>query len=194
MAQRSFRWLLISLAVVGVSVDLFSKYAVFRSLYNGTESANYDLIPGVFQLHVDYRPDAEMCDCWFVKMNGPVPPHVNHGALYGMGNKHKTTANYIFAGLSVVALFAVGWWGMRPTVRRDALLSAALGLILGGTLGNLFDRVVFGGVRDFLHWYLFNFPVFNIADSCLVCGAGILLFHAIFIHSTKPTPEGVQNN
>ena len=62
---------------------------------------------------------------------------------------------------------------------RDLWVCMALGLILAGTLGNLYDRVVFNGVRDFLHWnYLFDWPVFNVADSCLVCGAGLLLLQA----------------
>ena len=61
----------------------------------------------------------------------------------------------------------------------DLWVCIALGLILGGTLGNLYDRVVFNGVRDFLHWnYLFDWPVFNLADSCLVCGACLLLLQA----------------
>jgi signal peptidase II len=186
MVERSFRWLLLTLAITGLTVDLLSKYIVFRSLYNGGNSAYYDLIPGVFQFYVDYNPGAEMCDCWLVKMNGPVPPRVNHGALYGLANNHKHAANYFFAAVSLAAAGAIGWWGTRATTRRDPWLSSALGLILGGTLGNLFDRIVFGGVRDFLHWYLFDFPVFNIADSCLVCGAGTLLFHALFIHPANP--------
>jgi signal peptidase II len=197
MTRRSFRWLLLSLALLAVSVDLCSKYAVFRWLYASSwlyrsattneyvRSASYDLIPGVFQFYVDYRPEAEMCDCWFVKMNGPVPPRVNYGALYGIGNGHEKTANYLFAAISLLAAGAIIWWGSRASTRRDPLLCAALGLILGGTMGNLFDRIVFGGVRDFLHWYLFEFPVFNVADSCLVCGACLLLFHAMFIHPSK---------
>jgi lipoprotein signal peptidase len=56
----------------------------------------------------------------------------------------------------------------------------ALGLILGGTVGNLYDRIVFGGVRDFLYFYWFDFPVFNVADSCLVVGASLLLLQALF--------------
>jgi signal peptidase II len=185
MAQRSFRWLLLTLALTALTADLVSKYAVFRWLYNGSESSNYDLVPGVFQFHVDYTPGTPMCDCYFVKLNGPVPPRVNHGALYGLGNQHTKLANGFFAAVSLIAAVAIGWWGMRPSVRRDGVLSAALGLILGGTIGNLFDRVVFGGVRDFLHWYLFDFPVFNVADSCLVCGAGLLLFHALFLQPKK---------
>jgi lipoprotein signal peptidase len=49
-------------------------------------------------------------------------------------------------------------------------------------MGNLYDRVVFGGVRDFLHFYKFEWPVFNIADCCLVLGAGLLLVQAFLTH------------
>lgn len=190
MAKRSFRWLLITLALLGVSVDLSSKYAVFRTLYKGEASGSHDLVPGVFQFYVDYLPNAPKSECWLAKMNGPVRPRVNHGALYGLGNNHEKTANLFFATVSFVAAIAIIWWGTRQSTRRDPLLSGAIGLILGGTLGNLFDRIVFGGVRDFLHWYAFDFPVFNVADSCLVCGAVLLLFHAVFIHQ-KTAPEPV---
>ena len=62
----------------------------------------------------------------------------------------------------------------------------ALGLILGGTAGNLFDRVVFNGVRDWMHFYWFEWPVFNFADCCLVCGAGLLLLQAFWRQRTGP--------
>ncbi len=66
----------------------------------------------------------------------------------------------------------------------------ALGLILGGTLGNLYDRIVFSGVRDFLWWHKYvDWPVFNIADCCLVCGAALLLIEAFF---TKVEPALTQ--
>lgn len=191
MANRSYRWLLFTLAIVGLTADQVGKYAAFRSLYNGKAWGSYDIVPGVFQFYVDYMPEKEMCDSWFAKANGPVAPKVNHGALYGLGSDHAGLANGFFAVISILAAVAVLWWGTRPSTRRDGVLSAALGLILGGTIGNFYDRVVFGGVRDFLHWYWFRFPVFNIADSCLVCGAGLLLFHAIFLHQ-EPKKEAPQ--
>ncbi len=145
---------------------------------------NYELIPGVFKLHVDYLSESEAtCDCVLVKLNGPVPPRVNHGALFGLGGEHKRLANGFFAGISLLAAVAIVFWGSRPSTARDPLLCVALGLILGGTIGNLFDRIVFGGVRNFLYFYLIEWPVFNIADCCLVCGAGCLLYHAIFMQS-----------
>lgn len=182
MAKRSYCTLLFTLAFVVFWADQVGKYAAFRSLYNGSLAGSHDVVPGVFQFYVDYEPGKEKCDCWFVRMNGPVAPKVNHGALYGLGNGQSGLANGFFATVSILAAIAVGWWGTRPSTRYDRVLSFALGLILGGTLGNFYDRVVFGGVRDFLHWYWFQFPVFNIADSCLVCGAILLLYHAIFLH------------
>ena len=51
---------------------------------------------------------------------------------------------------------------------------------------------MFGGVRDFLYFYKINFPIFNVADCCLVCGAGMLLVHAFFFSpppaETSPAP------
>lgn len=186
MPQRSYRWLFVTLFLLGVSVDLVSKYAAFRGLYVGQAWGSYEIIPGVFRLHVDFRPGStESCDCWFVKLNGPVPPRVNHGALFGLGNEQTTMANNFFLIVSFIAACAIVYWGTRSATRGDLLLSAALGLILGGTLGNLYDRIVFGGVRDFLYFYLIEWPVFNFADCCLVVGAGTLLIHAIFVHPGK---------
>lgn len=60
------------------------------------------------------------------------------------------------------------------------MLCIALGLITAGAIGNFYDRIVFGGVRDFLHFYWFEFPVFNVADCGLVVGAGLLFIQAMF--------------
>jgi lipoprotein signal peptidase len=118
--------------------------------------------------------------------SAPDLPRVNHGALFGLGNDKKEDANRIFAVISVVAALAIIVWTSRRAAAADRWLCAALGLILGGTVGNLFDRLVFGGVRDFLYFYYVNWPVFNVADCALVCGAILLLFQALFVPSKKP--------
>lgn len=186
MANRSFRWLLFSLAVLGFAADQASKYRVFNALYvEGQRSAERDWVPGWFRLFVQYDYDSPPCDCAFVKANGPVPPMVNHGALFSLGGEYKTNANKFFAFVSVLAAIGISIWGLRKKTGQDRWLCIALGLILGGTLGNLYDRVIFGGVRDFMHFYYIEWPVFNVADCCLVIGAGMLLAQAIFVKPKK---------
>src|SRR5262249_33652332 len=100
-----------------------------------------------------------------------------------------TYANTIFALVSVVAVVAIAFWSTRRSTARDWALCAALGLILGGTLGNLYDRLIFFGVRDFLYFYWIEWPVFNIADCCLVCGAFLLLGQAFWSRSMPPVEQ-----
>jgi lipoprotein signal peptidase len=112
--------------------------------------------------------------------------------LFGFLRDYKTLANSLFAAVSIAAALAIGYWSARPQTSRDFLLSGALGLILAGTLGNLYDRLIFGGVRDFLHFFWFQFPVFNVADSCLVFGAGLLLLQAFLNRpATESQPASV---
>lgn len=195
MPQRSYRWLVVVLALVGLTADLGSKYGVFRWLYERTPGiqhtfrGNYDVIPGWFMLTAEFDPTVPPCDCAFQGLqtwSAPVMPRVNHGALFGLGGQHKGGANQIFAGVSVLAALGIIVWATRASTARDGWLCAALGLILGGTIGNLFDRIVFNGVRDFLYFYRIDWPVFNIADCCLVVGAGLLLVHAFFVSPETP--------
>ena len=116
-------------------------------------------------------------------------PRVNHGALFGLGGSWKGGANGLFAVVSVAAAVAILVWGTRPGPARERWLSGALGLILGGTVGNLYDRLVFGGVRDFLYFYYVEWPVFNFADCCLVVGAALLLMQAVFVAPPQPAPQ-----
>lgn len=196
MAVRTYRWLLITLAVVGLCIDQASKYGVFRWLYNNPQTGAHDarqdppysftrqVIPGWLELIAQFDPHAPLCDCGFDSLqtwSAPVMPRVNHGALFGMGGEHKGTANGFFALVSIAAAGAILIWGMRRSTAREKWLMAALGMILAGTLGNLYDRLVFNGVRDFLHFYYRPWPVFNFADCFLVVGAGLLLVQAIFV-------------
>src|SRR5262249_23536777 len=166
MSERSFRGLFFALALAGLLLDQASTSLVFGWLRN-VPNETYVLAPAYLQLeahHVDGKP------------------MVNQGALFGFLRDHRELANALFAVISVVAAGAILYWATRGSTARDWTLSAALGLILAGTLGNLYDRVIFSGVRDFLHmhWYEHEWPVFNVADSCLVCGAILLLTQALF--------------
>ena len=183
MGTPSYRWLLLSLALIGFTTDQVSKYGMFRWLYNDGLGDQREVVEGWFRLIAQFDPEAKPCDCGFQKAqtwSGEVMPRVNHGALFGMGGSQKGKANGVFLLISIAASIGILIWGTRPIVAKDRWLSAALGLILGGTLGNLYDRAVFNGVRDFLYFYKIDWPVFNIADCCLVVGAGMLLVSAIF--------------
>jgi lipoprotein signal peptidase len=200
MADRTYRWLLVSLAVIGLSADQVSKYGVFKWLYRGGEFSDrsgtgnsHELVPGWFDIIAQFDRDAPLCDCGFSDLqtwSAPVMPRVNHGALFGVGQGHKGNANGLFAAVSVAAAVGILVWGTRAHTARERGLMAALGLILGGTVGNLYDRLVFGGVRDFLYFHhnSFEWPVFNIADCCLVVGAALLLVQAVFV-APQPEPQ-----
>lgn len=182
MPNRSYRWLLFSLAAFGFVADQASKYGMFNWLYEeGRFTGQREVIPGALRFFVQYDPiSPPHCDCPLTKWNGPVPPQVNHGALFSLGGEFQADANKFFAAVSVIAAIGITVWGVRKVSSTDRWLCVALGLILGGTLGNLYDRLVFGGVRDFLMWYAFKWPIFNVADCCLVCGAALLLLQALF--------------
>ncbi len=186
MAQSNYRWLLWTLALLGVTLDQGTKYGVFKWLYP-TEAQAYqgerEIIPGAFKLLAQYTSVREPAENFLSPLrtvSGELLPKVNHGALFGLAGEYAKVANALFAFVSLLAAGAIIIWSRRPTTARDLPLCAALGLILGGTLGNLFDRVVFHGVRDFLYFYYIEWPVFNIADCCLVCGAFLLLFQAFW--------------
>lgn len=199
MADRTYRWLLISLAVIGLSADQVSKYGMFKWLYKdgnfaGHSGNEHDVVRGWFKFIAQFDPDAPTSPNPLVNglqtWSAREMPRVNHGALFGIGGGQKGVANGVFAAVSVGAALAILVWGMRGTTARERGLMAALGLILGGTIGNLYDRLVFGGVRDFLYFYKVEWPVFNIADCCLVVGAGLLLVQAVFVAPEK-APEPV---
>ena len=186
MAQSNYRWLLWVLALLGATLDQATKYGVFKWLYP-TEAQSFqgerDVVPGAFKLLAQYTSVREPAESVFSPLrtvSGELLPKVNHGALFGLAGEYAKVANALFAVVSILAAVAIIVWSRRATTARDLPLCAALGLILGGTLGNLYDRIVFHGVRDFLYFYYIEWPVFNVADCCLVCGAFLLLFQAFW--------------
>ena len=100
----------------------------------------------------------------------------NRGAAFGMfGSLPGIWREVVLIG---VAIFATGFilWLLFKAI--DVFNGIALGLVLGGAIGNLTDRFRFGWVVDFihLHWYAWSWPVFNIADSTITVGIVMLLW------------------
>ncbi len=162
------------IAIGGTIADLWSKYAVFS------------------QLGGPYKRTGWLIDSW-VKFE--LHTSFNTGALWGMGQGKA----WLFAILSVVAFCGVIYWLFIAGHARSLWLTLTLGLITGGTLGNLYDRLglhgyldpktnePFQAVRDFLRFRFgsFEWATFNVADIFLVCGAIMLVLQSFM----QPEPE-----
>jgi signal peptidase II len=87
----------------------------------------------------------------------------------------------LLVGFSSVAMIVVCFL-LWNSARRFTWSGLALALILGGAVGNLYDRILYGRVTDFLHFYIDShmWPDFNLADSAIVCGACLLAIDLIF--------------
>lgn len=113
---------------------------------------------------------------------------LNEGALFGMGQGWV----WLFATLSIAAALFIVYWLFFAGAARDRLLTVALGCVMAGILGNLYDRLGLWSlpgnpglrkhaVRDWilLQYDAWVWPNFNLADSLLVCGAALLVWQAI---------------
>ncbi|MFG0253101.1 MAG: signal peptidase II [Phycisphaerales bacterium JB038] len=101
---------------------------------------------------------------------------VNRGAVFGVGHGGR----WFFAGFTVVALTAAVLMFAGWTDRRDWPVHVGVASVLAGGLGNLYDRLAFACVRDFLHLFPETrlFPwIFNLADAVLLFGIGLLMLH-----------------
>ncbi len=98
----------------------------------------------------------------------------NTGAAFGMLPGHQSV--FVTVSILMLAGVAVYWFRVRP---RRALLVFALALLSAGALGNLIERIASGRVTDFIQ-VPFDFPVFNVADSAIVVGVGLLLWWILF--------------
>ena len=92
----------------------------------------------------------------------------------------------LLIGFSTTAMIVVCYL-LWSSARSFTYTGLALSLILGGAIGNLYDRVLYGRVTDFLHFYIGThvWPDFNLADSAIVCGAILLFIDLIF--APKPS-------
>jgi len=155
----------LSIAAAGCLADLTTKWWIFDRLG----------MPGGQTL-------------WFWEPYFGLQTSTNEGALFGIGQGKV----WVFAAASGIAILGISWWLFIAGAARDWLLTIALALVMGGVLGNLHDRLGLWSVPDAPHvrinavrdWILFQWqpwvwPNFNIADSLLVCGGGLLVWHAL---------------
>ena len=110
----------------------------------------------------------------------------NTGAAFGILQDGTLVLGVLSAVVAVVLTVYLLRSRTMPTLQR-----AALTLILAGALGNMIDRFVLGYVRDFIHFQIpsFNFAVFNVADSCVVVGAGLLIVSSFVPVRAEPQPN-----
>lgn len=95
------------------------------------------------------------------------------------GAAWSTFANQRFFLILVSLVVSVAIVVLAHKSRRTTWTTIAYGLVLGGALGNLTDRAVYGNVVDFIYFKIINFPVFNVADSAVVIGIAMLLFKSV---------------
>jgi len=149
----ALRWLWITLLVI--VLDLGSKYLADTLL----EYARPIPVLPIFDLTLLYNKGAAF------------------SFLSGAGGWQRWLFILIAGGVSALLLI----W-MRRTPVRPWWLGVGLALLLGGALGNLYDRIVYGHVVDFIsvHYAGWYFPAFNLADSAITLGAGLLIFDMLF--------------
>lgn len=103
---------------------------------------------------------------------------VNTGISYGLLTQHGALGQWLLSGFAVLVSIALVLWLSRQTERLKAV---AIGLIIGGALGNAIDRPIYGGVLDFiqLHALDFYWYIFNLADTWIVAGVAGLLYDSL---------------
>lgn len=109
----------------------------------------------------------------------------NRGISLGLFQTGSETGRYILIALTSLISLAVAAWLWRA----DRLhMGVALGLVLGGAIGNIWDRFQYGAVADFLHFFIggWSFYIFNVADAAITVGVAILLWDALFLRKKSP--------
>ena len=115
----------------------------------------------------------------------------NQGAAFSFLSDAGGWQRWLFSGLALAVSLAIVWW-LRGLDRRQRLAAVGLALILGGALGNLWDRVLLGHVIDFVDVYYatWHWPAFNIADSAITVGAVLMIVDAMFGRQPEERDDG----
>lgn len=103
----------------------------------------------------------------------------NSGISFGMFSNGGEWGVWIFSSLAIMIVALLFYWLFRAKTNKATI---ALGLIIGGALGNVADRFIHSAVMDFLDFYYlgFHWPAFNAADSFITIGATVLIVDSLF--------------
>jgi signal peptidase II len=155
--SRDMRWLILTIAALVIVLDRATKLWIVSHIQPGQAIV---IFPKVFRLTHVLNTGAA-----FSMFEGSTSPNLVRNVLIGFS---------IFAVVVVLVLI----WKMG---RLLSLTSVALALILGGAIGNLYDRMRFAYVVDFLEVHIvhYHWPDFNVADSAIVVGACLLLLEML---------------
>jgi signal peptidase II len=166
MSRSALRALYFSISAVVILGDRLTKLFVARHIERNFGSVQ--VIPNFFSItHVE-----------------------NSGAAFSLFAEWSPRVRVpMLVGFSSIAMIVVCYLLWKSATRFNSG-GLALALILGGAIGNLYDRLLFGRVTDFLHFYIgpHSWPDFNLADSAIVCGAALLCIDLIFgSRAARPT-------
>lgn len=103
----------------------------------------------------------------------------NYGAAWGMLSDHR----WVFIIVTALAIIVMPIF-LYKYRNLHWMFGLSLSLIIGGAIGNMIDRVFLGYVVDFIQATFIDFPVFNVADICVVCGAIMMFVYVAFIDKT----------
>ena len=106
----------------------------------------------------------------------------NYGAAFSLLHDAGGWQHYFFVSLALLVSIGIVVWLSRLRFRASATLASGLALILGGALGNVIDRLLHGHVVDFIHFHWYErwyFPAFNVADTAITIGAGLLILDSL---------------
>lgn len=97
----------------------------------------------------------------------------NRGVSFGLFNNDSQLNALVFSGLAAIIVVALILWLLRA---ESAFLAFAIGLVIGGAVGNVIDRLRFGAVVDFLDFHIgsWHWPAFNVADSAICVGVALM--------------------
>jgi signal peptidase II len=154
------RWIGVGLAVLALIVDQVTKWWVINEMMNPPR-----IIP--------VTPFFNLVMGW------------NRGISFGLMNRESAFNAWVLPLLALVIVVILSVWLWR---NKRTIVAIAIGLVIGGALGNVVDRLRYGAVADFLDFHAagIHWPAFNVADTSITVGAALLVLESLFARRESP--------